>query len=115
MPFTPGNTSDLQTQMALQQLLKGLNTMQAQQGLTPGGIPIPSQTMQALQMQSPQRTMHPSDFSTQLRVHFIQHQQMAQSALPMPMGSMTPVARGPQMFMPNMPPAMFGGAGMAHQ
>jgi len=110
MPFTPGNTSDLQTQMALQSLLRGLNTMQMQSGLTPGGVPIPqAPMMQPHQMFQP---MHPAQFSSQLRMDFMQHQQMAQMISPMPMGSMTPVGRT-SMFMPNMPSQQWGDPAMA--
>jgi hypothetical protein len=108
---------DMQDRQAAQALLRGMNTMQMQAGLMPGGVPLQSAPM----MQMPVAP-HPAQFSSGLLVQFQQQQQVAQLTLPpMQFGGMTPVSRPMGLMHGPMPPvalpgAQFGfGHGMARQ
>jgi hypothetical protein len=95
--------------MAAQQLLQGINTMQMQAGLMPGGVAPPA----APPMMAPQ---HPSDFSSNLRVNFALTNQQFFNPSPMPMGGgMTPAPYTPGFMTPAMPMGSFGYGGMQNR
>lgn len=97
-------------------LLQGLNTMQMQSGLVPGGVPTPNYG-QLMGQEAAPRTKTPAEFSRDLNVQFQQAQQLTQVVQPTPPlgGGVTPVPR-PTPFQsafmmpsPDLPPPSLGG------
>lgn len=99
-----------QDQQVLQQLLTGMNTMQMQAGLMPGGTPVLNQN----NTYTAPPVMSPAEFSNNLRVQF--QNTFYQQPLPPPnFGAVTPVPMNPfsQGLLP--PPQMGMGFGMGRQ
>jgi len=97
-------------QQVLQQLLTGMNTMQMQSGLMPGGVP-------ALNNQNtyrPQPVATPAQFSNDLAIN-LRNTFSYQPLTPPMFGGITPVPRTQeaQGYLPG--PVMGGGWGMARQ
>lgn len=97
-------------QQVLQQLLTGMNTMQMQAGLMPGGVP-------ALNNQNtyrPPPAATPAQFSNDLSIH-LRNTFSYQPLAPPMFGGITPVPRTQeaQGYLPG--PTMGGGWGMARQ
>ena len=106
-------TSPYRNQMAAQQLLQGINSMQMQAGLMPGGYGGGAPPIMA----PPPRVPTPSDFSSQLRVNFSSNAAPAFTPLPMPMpGGVTPMQQPylPGFSAPPPTPQQFS-MGMAMQ
>jgi hypothetical protein len=107
MPNPPrdGSTSQYHNELATNQLLQGINTMQMQAGLMPGGFRPPLAQM-------PMANVHPSDFSSALRVNLTQSPNPALfNTTPMPMGGgITPGYTGFEL-----PRSSFGYGGMQHR
>lgn len=99
-----------QDQQALQQLLAGMNTMQMQAGLMPGGLPINSQPPPFV----PPRVPTPAEFSNNLEVNYSRRFNPVTSLPPMFSG-VSPVPRNDYAFS-MLPPSMLGsGWGAARQ
>jgi hypothetical protein len=95
-------------QQALQQLLTGMNTMQMQSGLMPGGIPA----LHNNNVYTPPPIQSPAQFSNNLAINFQRTFQYQPTPPPM-FGSVTPV---PRTDYAPMPGAGFGGGwGAARQ
>lgn len=99
-----------QDQQAIQQLLSGLNTMQMQAGLMPGGIPTYAPPSTSL----PPPPMHPAQFSNSLALDY--SSRFSPIGMPPPMfGGVTPVPRN-DFANGMLPGPMLGsGWGMARQ
>jgi hypothetical protein len=96
-------------QQMLQQLLSGMNTMQMQAGLMPGGMPA----LNAGNIYTAPPVMTPGQFSNNLRVQL--HQTFTPYPVTPPMfGGITPVPRGYETT-PLPGPQMGSGWGMARQ
>lgn len=99
-----------QDQQAIQQLLAGMNTMQMQAGLMPGGLPVNSQP----QSFTPPRVPTPAEFSNNLEVNYARRFNPVTTMPPM-FGGVSPVPRN-DYAMSILPPTMLsGGWGAARQ
>lgn len=114
----PPNRSPYQDAHSTQSFLQGINTMQMQAGLVPGGVYSGAPPI----MPPPPRGPTPADFSNNLQVNFNRQQPFMAAPPPPMMGGVTPVRRPmgyEQSFMmnrPNLPPPTFGSPrGMAMQ
>lgn len=99
-----------QDQQAIQQLLAGMNTMQMQAGLMPGGLPVNTQP----QAFTPPRVPTPAEFSNHLEVNYARRFNPVTTLPPM-FGGVSPVPRN-DYAMSILPPTMLsGGWGAARQ